>query len=243
MLGAASSESFPVPPPAPPACSRQEARWGSSRDTDLADHVLGGGPIWKRAEEGQGRSCWPPPAWHRAPASPPIPLRAAPPPQPSTALPHPNVPNAHTPRRPRHPRHQLRAAGRTTSSVPRAQQESRHVSTPHSGGGETQRAMHHPRHRNHCGVAEPGAPRPRTAANRRRHRRRRAGMGRDAAARPRPAAPRERRRLGKDPTRPTWGCGSRATHPEPERGLGLEKRATRFPSAEASGWMGAVSCG
>lgn len=120
VLGAASSESFPVPPPAPPACSRQEARWGSSRDTDLADHVLGGGPIWKRAEEGQGRSCWPPPAWHRAPTSPPTPLRAAPPLQPSTALPHPNVPHAHTPRRPRHPRHQLRAAGRTTSSVPRA---------------------------------------------------------------------------------------------------------------------------
>lgn len=92
-----------------------------------------------------------------------------------------------------------------------------------------QRAMHHPRHRNHCGVAEPGAPRPRTAANRRRHRRRRAGMGRDAAARPRPAAPRERRRLGKDPTRPTWGCGSRATHPEPERGLGLGEKGDPFP--------------
>lgn len=139
MLGAASSESFPVPPPAPPACSRQEARWGSSRDTDLADHVLGGGSIWKRAEEGQGRSCRPLQAWHRAPASPPTPLRAAPPPQPSTALPHPNVPHAHTPRRPRHPRHQLRAAGRTTSSVPRAQQESRHVSTPRSSAEAVRR--------------------------------------------------------------------------------------------------------
>lgn len=82
-----------------------------------------------------------------------------------------------------------------------------------------------------------------TAANRHRHPTRRARMGRDAAARPHPAAPWESCRLGKDPTHPTWGCGSSATHPEPEHGLGLETRETHFPLSEASGWMGAVSCG